>query len=162
MLIIASARTCLNCPDRVTSTSQCKLRIGPTEYVTMTRTELISAPASWTQCVCQRFSFISLLNFNQLDSTSKVMYRHEIICTGNKAYSINNYLFQDNAVAASLETSHLFHKSCSNVSLMFAIILILGSTDNIFHNMEKRVLFLSSWCCCRKCLAVSTSLARPI
>ena len=72
------------------------------EYVTMTRTELISAPASWTQCVFQRFFFISLRNFNQLDATSKVMYRHEIICTGNKAYLFNNYLFRDNAVAASL------------------------------------------------------------
>ena len=46
--------------------------------------------------------FISLRNFNQLDATSKVMYRHEIICTGNKAYLINNYLCRDNAVAASL------------------------------------------------------------
>ena len=44
----------------------------------MTHTELISAPASWTQCVFQRF-LISLRNFNQLDATSKVMYRHEII-----------------------------------------------------------------------------------
>ena len=68
----------------------------------MTHTELISAPASWTQCVFQRFFFISLRNFNQLDATSKVMYQHEIICTGNEAYLINNYLFRDNAVAASL------------------------------------------------------------
>ena len=67
----------------------------------MTRTELISAPASWTQCVFQRL-FISLPNFNQLDAISKVMYRHEIICTGNKAYLINNYLFRNNAGAASL------------------------------------------------------------
>ena len=63
----------------------------------MTRTELISA--YWTHCVFQRFFFISLYNFNQLDATSKVMYRHEIMCTGNKAYLINNYLFRDNAVA---------------------------------------------------------------
>ena len=70
-------------------------------YVTMTRTELISAPASWTQCVFQSLFFISLRNVHQLDATSKVMYRHEIICTGNKAYLINNYLFWDNAVAAS-------------------------------------------------------------
>ena len=68
----------------------------------MTRTEFISAPSSWTQCVFQRFFFISLRNFNQLDATSKVMYRHEIICTGNNAYLINNYLFRDIAVAASL------------------------------------------------------------
>ena len=33
---------------------------------------------------------------NELDATSKVMYRHEIICTRN------NYLFADNAVAALL------------------------------------------------------------
>ena len=71
-------------------------------YVTMTRTELISAPESCTQCVFQKFFFISLRNFNQLDATSKVMYRHEIICIGNKAYLINKYLFRDNAVAASL------------------------------------------------------------
>ena len=47
-------------------------------------------------------SFISLRNINQFDATSKLMCRHEIICTGNKAYIINNYLFRDNAVAASL------------------------------------------------------------
>ena len=66
-----------------------------TAYVTMTRTELISAPASWTQCVFQRFFFISLRNLNQLDAISKVMYRHEIICTGNKVYltlSLWNFL----------------------------------------------------------------------
>ena len=68
----------------------------------MTRTEFISALASWTQCVFQRLFFISLRNFNQLDAISKVMYRHEIICTGYKAYLVNNYLFRDNAVAASL------------------------------------------------------------
>ena len=28
-----------------------------TEYVTMTRTELIPAPASWTHCVFQTFFF---------------------------------------------------------------------------------------------------------
>ena len=39
---------------------------------------------------------------NQLDATSKVMYRHEIICAGNKAYLIKKYLFRDNAAAASL------------------------------------------------------------
>ncbi len=78
MLNISSAQTCLNCPDRVTGktktpTSQCKLRKG---HDGMTRTELISAPASWTRCVFQRFFFISLRNFNQLDAASKVMYRH--------------------------------------------------------------------------------------
>ena len=46
--------------------------------------------------------FISLRNFNQLDAASKVMYRHEVICTGNKAYLINNYLFRDNAVQGSI------------------------------------------------------------
>ena len=45
---------------------------------------------------------ISLRNLNQLDATSKVMYRHEIICTGNRSYLINNYVPSDNAVAASL------------------------------------------------------------
>ena len=55
-----------------------------TEYVTMTRTELISTPASWTQCVFSNILFfISYRHFNQLDALSKVMYRHEIICTGN-------------------------------------------------------------------------------
>ena len=69
----------------------------------MTRTELISAPAYWIQNLCfSKILFISLRNFNQSDATLKVMYRHEIICTGNKAYLINNYLFWDNAVAASL------------------------------------------------------------
>ena len=57
----------------------------------MTRIELISAPASWTMCFSKILFFISLRNFNNLDATSKVVYRHEIICTGNKAYLINNY-----------------------------------------------------------------------
>ena len=64
--------------------SSCEtLRNGHDGMLNMTLTELISAPASWTQCVFQRFQ-ISLRNFNQLDATSKVMYRHEIICAGNK------------------------------------------------------------------------------
>ena len=67
----------------------------------MTCTELISAPPLGHNVFFKDF-FISLRNFNQLDATSKVMYRHEIICTGNNDYLINNYLFRDNAVAASL------------------------------------------------------------
>ena len=49
----------------------------------MTRTVLISAPAFVTQYVLQRFFLSSLCYFNQFDTTSKVMYRHEIICAGN-------------------------------------------------------------------------------
>ena len=62
LLIISSAQTCLNCPDRVTAAGR-HLRHNVnyvkamTEYVTMTRTELISAPVSWTQCVFQIFFF---------------------------------------------------------------------------------------------------------
>ena len=68
----------------------------------MMRTEFdFSATILDTMCF-SKIPFISLRNFNQLDATSKVMYRHEIICTGNKAYLIHNYLFRDNAVAASL------------------------------------------------------------
>ena len=37
-----------------------------------------------TMCFFKEF-FISLRSFNQLDATSKVMYRHEIISTGNTA-----------------------------------------------------------------------------
>ena len=53
---VSSAQTCLNCPDRVTggaktSTHNVNYVKAMTEYVTMTRTELISAPASWTHCV---------------------------------------------------------------------------------------------------------------
>ena len=44
-------------------------------YVTMTRTELISAPEYWLQCFfSQRFFVISLPCFIQFDTTSKVMY----------------------------------------------------------------------------------------
>ena len=46
-------------------------------YVNMTRTELFAAPQMLKDM------FISLRNFNQFDATSKVMYQHEIICTGN-------------------------------------------------------------------------------
>ena len=35
-----------------------------------------------TVCFYKDF-FISLCYFNQFDTTSKVMYRHEIICAGN-------------------------------------------------------------------------------
>ena len=56
-----------------------------TAYVTMTRTELFAAPESWTQCVVSKIFIISLRYFNQLDATSKVMYRHQIMCTGNTA-----------------------------------------------------------------------------
>ena len=63
----------------------------------MTRTELISAPASRTQCLLKD-SFLS--RFAILISWT--LHRHEIICIGNITYLINNYLFRDNAVAASL------------------------------------------------------------
>ena len=56
-----------------------------TVYITMMRTELISAPEYWIglQCVFQSFFVISLPYFIQFATTLKVMYRHEIICTGN-------------------------------------------------------------------------------
>ena len=84
------------------STSQCKLHKG-NDGIRNYDAHRVDFSASILDTMCfQRFFFISLRNFNQLDATSKVMYRHEIICTGNKAYLINNYLFRDNAVAASL------------------------------------------------------------
>ena len=49
----------------------------------MTRTELISAPEYWIQCVFSKIFVISLPYFIQFDTTLKVIYRHEIICTGN-------------------------------------------------------------------------------
>ena len=64
---------------------------------------IVDFSASILDTMCfSKILFISLRNFNQLDATSKVMHRHEIICTGNKAYLINKYFFRDNAVAASL------------------------------------------------------------
>ena len=41
-------------------------------YVTMTRTELISAPEYWIQCVFSKIFFISLPYFIQFDTTLKV------------------------------------------------------------------------------------------
>ena len=72
-----------------------------TAYVTMTRTELISALASWIQCVFSKIIFISLPYFNQLDATPKVMYRHEKCVQETQSSLIHNYLFVNNAVAAS-------------------------------------------------------------
>ena len=72
----------------------------------MTRTyaclQLKVAPTSWVLVKCvfsKSYKFISLRYFNQLDATSKVMYQHEVIYTGNTAQF---YLFADIAVAASL------------------------------------------------------------
>ena len=53
-----------------------------TESVTMTRTDF-SARILDTVVFFQRFFVISLPYFIQFDTTLKVMYRHEIICTGN-------------------------------------------------------------------------------
>ena len=67
--------------------------------------------------------FISLCKFNQLDATSKVMYRHEIICTGNKAYFINKYLFRDNAsagAAAFIDVSRTM-KQCSQKITFYVV-----------------------------------------
>ena len=106
---MSSAQTCLNCPDRVTggaktSTSQCKLRKGH-DGIRNHDAYRVDFSASILDTLCfPKIIFISHRNFNQLDATSKVrpMYRHEIISAGNKAYLITNYLFRDNAVAASL------------------------------------------------------------
>ena len=58
--------------------------MATTAYVTMTRTELFEAPESWIQWIFSKDCFfISRRYFNQLDTTSTVTYRHEIICTGN-------------------------------------------------------------------------------
>ena len=70
-------------------TSQCKLhmfdhKIATMAYVTITRSELFT-PRSCLQCVFFKDCFISLGYLNKFDATSKVMYRHEIICTGNTA-----------------------------------------------------------------------------
>ena len=81
--------TCLNCPDRVTggaktSTSQCKLRKdhdGIRNYDAY-RVDF-SASILDTVFFQNILFFISYRHFNQLDATSKVMYRHEISCTGN-------------------------------------------------------------------------------
>ena len=91
-LILASAKTCLICQDCVTSernegTRRLRQNVNyvkvTTTYVTMTGTELFAAPESWTQCIFSNILCISLYYFSTLDATSKVMYRHEIISTGN-------------------------------------------------------------------------------
>ena len=81
-----------------TSTSQWKLRKGH-DGIRNYDAYRVDFSARILDTVCfSKILFISLFNFNQLDATSKVMYRHEIIYTGNKAYLINNYLFRDNPV----------------------------------------------------------------
>ena len=70
---------CSICPDRVTGetkvfASQCKLRKGHDgrrRRLTLTRTELISAPE---YCNFSKICFIPRRYFNQLDAISKVMY----------------------------------------------------------------------------------------
>ena len=74
-----------NCPDRVTgetktSTSQWKLRKGH-DGMRNYDAYRVDFSASILDTTCfQRLFFISLRNFNQLDVSSKVMYRHEIMC----------------------------------------------------------------------------------
>ena len=62
--------------------SQCKHSYvkAMTADVSMTRTELFEVPKS---CNLFKDCFIPGRYFNQLDTISKVMYRHEIICAGN-------------------------------------------------------------------------------
>ena len=70
----------------------CKLRlfdhkIATTAYVMMTRTELFAPSTCRIQCVFSKIFFSLMIH------TSKVMYRHEIICTINMASLTINYLF---------------------------------------------------------------------
>ena len=46
-------------------------------------TEVPQAFCFDTMCFFSDFFDLASLYFNQLDATSKAMYRHEIICTGN-------------------------------------------------------------------------------
>ena len=81
-----------------TSTSQWKLRKSH-DGIRNYDAYRVDFSASILDTMCfSKILFISLFNFNQLDATSKVMYRYEIIYTGNKANLINNYLFPDNPV----------------------------------------------------------------
>ena len=89
LLILASAQTWLICPNSVTGettafTSQCKLHKGR-NCIRNYDTHIIvcSARILDTMWFLKDFCFISLLYFNQLDTTSKVMYGHKIMCTGN-------------------------------------------------------------------------------
>ena len=89
LLILESVQTCLNCPDRVagetkTFTSQCNLRKGH-EGIRNYNAYRVGFSASMFDTVCfyKDSFFISLCYFNQFDTTSKVMYRYEIICAGN-------------------------------------------------------------------------------
>ena len=67
---------CSICPDRVTGELRCLrhnvnyVKAMPAD-VTMTRTELISAPE---YCNFSKICFIPRRYFNQLDAISKVMY----------------------------------------------------------------------------------------
>ena len=69
------------CSDRMTGkmkafTSQCKLRKGH-DGIGNYDAHRIDCDARILDTIC----FISLCYFNQLDAISKVMCRHEIICT---------------------------------------------------------------------------------
>ena len=75
-----------------TSTSHCKLRKGLDGIRSYDAHRIdCSTRIMDTMCFFKDF-FISLRYFNQLDATSKVIYRHEINCTGNTA-QFNSQLF---------------------------------------------------------------------
>ena len=72
-----------------------------TAYVTMTRTELISAPASWTQCVFQRLFFLSgFAIFINWTLNRKLFIDMKLFVQETRPISVKKYLFRDNAVAA--------------------------------------------------------------
>ena len=95
----------MDCPERVTGetktfTSQCKLSKGHDD-IRNYDAYIVDFSASIFDTVCfykDSFFFISLCYFNQFDTTSKVMYRHEIICAGNTVRFNYKLLFANDDV----------------------------------------------------------------
>ena len=63
-----------------------------------------------------RFFFMSLRYFNQLDATSKVMYRHEIICTQNIA-KFNCHLLVSEQCSTWLPDSVKFVNKANDIEI---------------------------------------------
>ena len=83
IIILSFVNSCPDCVAGETKafTSQCKLREGHDGIRNYDVHRLAcNARIMDTMGI---FSKICYLDFNQFDATSKVIYRHEIVCTGN-------------------------------------------------------------------------------
>ena len=84
-------------------TSQCKLREGHDGIRNYDMHRIVChASILDTNVLFQRFIYLASL-FYQLDTTLKVMYQHEIICTGNTVqFNLKLFVCTQCTVTASL------------------------------------------------------------